>query len=147
MDWDYNFSKYIFEEMKSNLTRKKKDVYAMYPRFLQMIFDAKYPEIEKPKPYDTFDMKVLGSSSFSLLNQSRRDTTASFQGTRPLEKFGKFPEIDFVQDAPAMNEQVMNDPIPEATVSSPSQQKATVPPQESTDTEVTMKTVTMKKPT
>ena len=114
MDWDYNFSKYIFEEMKSNLTGQKKDVYAMYPRFLQMIFDAKYPEIEKPEPHDTYDMKTLGSSTFSLLTQSRRGTNVSFQGTKPLEKFGRFPEIDNVQDAPTMNE-----PAPASTASPP----------------------------
>ncbi|KAL4592282.1 hypothetical protein LXL04_005270 [Taraxacum kok-saghyz] len=55
------------------------------------------------------------------------------RGIKSLEKFGRFSETDSVQDAPAMNEHVMNDAFPEATVSSPSQPKATVPPQESTD--------------
>ena len=60
--------------MKSNLNKLKKDIYAMYPRFLQMIFDAKYPEINKPEPPNTFDMKTLGSRTFGLIKQSRKGT-------------------------------------------------------------------------
>ena len=85
-----------------------------------MIFDAKYPEIIKPEPPNTFDMKTLGSSTSGFLKQSTKGTNASFKGDKPLEKFGRFSKIDDVQNAPAMNEQVMNDSFPETTVSSPS---------------------------
>ena len=135
MNWDYNFSKYVFEEMKSNITKPKKDKFAMFPRFLQMIFDAKFPMIIIPEPHDVYDRKVMSPNTFSLLSASRRGASLNFQGTRPLEKFGIFPEIDFVQQAPSLIDQLMNDPIPEATGSSPSQQTANEPTQESTNTE------------
>ncbi|CAI9303329.1 unnamed protein product [Lactuca saligna] len=32
MDWDYNFSRFLFEEMKSSLHGKKKDLFLMYPK-------------------------------------------------------------------------------------------------------------------
>lgn len=34
MDWDYYFSKFVLEEMKSNLQGNKKDLFLMYPRLI-----------------------------------------------------------------------------------------------------------------
>ncbi|KAL8209602.1 hypothetical protein R6Q57_006334 [Mikania cordata] len=47
MDWDFNWSRLVFEEMKKNLRGMKKEIFQMYPR-----------------------------------------------GLRPLEKFGRFGEVD-----------------------------------------------------
>ena len=109
MDWEFNFSKYVFEEMKSNILGKKKDLFVMYPRFLQMIFDARYPHIEQSS--DTVDMKALGPSTFGLMKQSRKNSKVAYQGKKPLEKFGRFAETAEVHDTPAMNE-----PAPESNV-------------------------------
>ncbi|KAL8256366.1 hypothetical protein R6Q59_031433 [Mikania micrantha] len=37
MDWDFNWSRLVFEEMKKNLKGVKKEIFLMYPRFVQMI--------------------------------------------------------------------------------------------------------------
>ncbi|MFS7999326.1 hypothetical protein Hanom_Chr12g01164741 [Helianthus anomalus] len=43
--WDYNFSAFIFDNIKKMLENPKKKVFMLYPRFIQMILDAKYPEL------------------------------------------------------------------------------------------------------
>ncbi|KAI3784083.1 hypothetical protein L1987_43175 [Smallanthus sonchifolius] len=45
MGENFNFSRVVFEELKSNLIRKKKSVFLMYPRFLQMIINREHPEL------------------------------------------------------------------------------------------------------
>nr|KAJ0210418.1 hypothetical protein LSAT_V11C400178800 [Lactuca sativa] len=97
MDWDYNFSKFIFEEMKSNLLGKKKDLFLMYPRLLQMIFKEKYPQIEMTP--DILDMKALGPNTFGLMKQSRKSAKVAYQGLKDSAKFGKFADIE---DTPAV---------------------------------------------
>ncbi|KAJ0750130.1 hypothetical protein HanLR1_Chr05g0178361 [Helianthus annuus] len=47
MNQPYNYSKYVFEGMKRNVISVRKDKFIMYPRFLQMIFNARYSELEK----------------------------------------------------------------------------------------------------
>ncbi|KAJ0475896.1 hypothetical protein HanHA300_Chr13g0470921 [Helianthus annuus] len=39
----FNYSKYIFEGMERNVIGVRKDKFIMYPRFLQMMFNARYP--------------------------------------------------------------------------------------------------------
>ncbi|KAJ0792835.1 hypothetical protein HanOQP8_Chr01g0022401 [Helianthus annuus] len=41
----FNYSKYIFKGMKRSVTGVQKDKFLMYPRFLQMVFNARYPEL------------------------------------------------------------------------------------------------------
>ena len=91
VDWEYNFSKFVFEEMKSNIEYKKKDLFLMYPRFLQMIFDDKYPHIERMA--NTLDIKALGPNTFGLMKQARKAAKVEYEGKEPLEKFGRFSEI------------------------------------------------------
>ncbi|CAI9264259.1 unnamed protein product [Lactuca saligna] len=47
MDLKFNFSRFVLNEMKNNLQGKRKDNFLMYPRFLQMIFDSQYPDLER----------------------------------------------------------------------------------------------------
>ncbi|CAI9263666.1 unnamed protein product [Lactuca saligna] len=82
MNWDYNFSKFVFEEMNRNHQGKKKDQFLMYPRFLQMILNEKYSQIERSS--NTLEMKALGPSTFGLMKQSRKTTKITFQGAREL---------------------------------------------------------------
>ncbi|KAJ0840036.1 hypothetical protein HanPSC8_Chr14g0613981 [Helianthus annuus] len=42
----FNYSKYIFEGMKRNVTGIRKDKFIMYPRFLRMILNARYSDLE-----------------------------------------------------------------------------------------------------
>ncbi|CAI9285741.1 unnamed protein product [Lactuca saligna] len=92
MNWDYNFSKFVFEEMKSNLQGKKKDLFLMYSMFLQMIFNEKYPLIERS--FDTLAMKALGPNTFGLMKQSRKVFKVDYQRLKELVKFGKFSEVE-----------------------------------------------------
>lgn len=59
MDLEFNFSRYVLNELKNNLQGKRKDKFLMYPRFLQMIFDSKYPELERKG--DSLDFKYMGA--------------------------------------------------------------------------------------
>ncbi|CAI9295547.1 unnamed protein product [Lactuca saligna] len=71
MDLDFNFSKFVFNEIKSNLWWKNKDVFLMYPTFIQMIFDDQHPDLERTG--ETLDMKSLGPNSFGLMKQNRKE--------------------------------------------------------------------------
>ena len=77
--------------MKSNLIGKKKDLFLMYLMFLQMIFNEKYPQIERL--YDNLDMKALGPNTFGLMKKSRKDAKVTYQGVKELVKFGKFAKV------------------------------------------------------
>ncbi|CAI9297479.1 unnamed protein product [Lactuca saligna] len=98
MDSDYNISKFIFKEKKINLLGKKKDLFLMYPRFLLIFFNEKYPQIETTP--DTLDMEALGPNTCGLMKQSRKSTKVAYHGLKKLVKFGKFDEIE---DSPAVS--------------------------------------------
>ncbi|KAF5788851.1 hypothetical protein HanRHA438_Chr09g0375521 [Helianthus annuus] len=61
----FNYSKYIFESMKRNVKRVRKDKFLMYPRFLQMILSARYPELERSG--NTLELKPMGPTCFGAL--------------------------------------------------------------------------------
>ncbi|XP_076902463.1 uncharacterized protein LOC143557232 [Bidens hawaiensis] len=92
MGWNYNYSKFIFNEMMSNLRAKKKEMFLMYPRFLQMIFDSHYTDLVKS--VETLDMKSMGLNSFGLMKQSRKGAKVVYMGLKPLVKFGRFAETE-----------------------------------------------------
>ncbi|CAI9284378.1 unnamed protein product [Lactuca saligna] len=113
MDLDFNFSKFVFNEMKSNLEWKKKDVFLMYPRFLQMIIDDQHLDLERT--VETLDTQSLGPKSFGLTKQNRKGSKIVFRGTNPLVKFGKFAENEeasVFQNIP--NVEPENAPVAEA---------------------------------
>ncbi|KAM0064538.1 hypothetical protein Hdeb2414_s0003g00104111 [Helianthus debilis subsp. tardiflorus] len=86
----YNCSKYVFEGMKSNVIGVCKDKFVMYPRFLQMIFNARYFDLERTG--NTLDLKPMGPSCFGALTP-KKGTTSKFEGRIALRKFGQFAEI------------------------------------------------------
>ncbi|KAL8226022.1 hypothetical protein R6Q57_018579 [Mikania cordata] len=57
-----------------------------------MILDAHYPILVKI--VESLDIKNMGPNVFGLLNQTRKGAQVTFRGFRPLEKFGRFGEID-----------------------------------------------------
>ncbi|KAL8228412.1 hypothetical protein R6Q57_015996 [Mikania cordata] len=93
MNWNFNYSKYILEEMKGNLKGKKAEIFMMYPRFLQMIFDEKFSGLERGVV--TRDLKMLNESTFPLMLQNREGKYI-FRGIHPLRKFGQFAEKEEV---------------------------------------------------
>lgn len=111
MDLDFSFSRFVLNEMKNNLQGKRKDKILMYPRFLQLIFNAKYPELKGRGK--TLDLKSLGPSTFGLMKQNRKVSKYVFQGTKPLEKFGCFAKIGEDLDS----DEALDDEDDEVTVS------------------------------
>ena len=97
----YNYSKYVFEGMKRNVLGVRKDKFVMYPRFLQMIFDARYPELERTG--NTLDMKPMGPACFGAL-MPKKNTAQKFEGKIALEKFGQFAETEEVMDEPEIEQ-------------------------------------------
>ena len=99
MGWEFNYSKYIFEEMLGNLKGSKKQLFMMYPRFLQMILETKYPSLEHT--VETLDIKMLTPNIFGLMKQNRKESKVVYTEKYSLEKFGKFSEVD-AQEMPAV---------------------------------------------
>ncbi|KAL8228644.1 hypothetical protein R6Q59_000551 [Mikania micrantha] len=100
MNWGYNFSKFILNEMKSNLKGSKSKRFMMYPRFLQMIFDERNPVLQRGVV--TRDLKLLSVSTIPLMMQNR-DGKYKFEGLHPLKKFGQFAEIEDADTAEEVN--------------------------------------------
>ncbi|KAJ0796987.1 hypothetical protein HanPI659440_Chr04g0168661 [Helianthus annuus] len=91
----YNYSKYVFEGMKRNVIGVRKDQFVMYPRFLQMIFNARYSDLERTG--NTLDLKPMGPSCFGALTP-KKGTEKKFEGRIVIEKFGQFDEMEEVVD-------------------------------------------------
>ncbi|MFS7954250.1 hypothetical protein Hanom_Chr07g00628081 [Helianthus anomalus] len=71
----YNYSKYVFEGMKRNVTG--------------MIFNARYSDLERTG--NTLDLKLMGPACFGAPTP-KKGTEKRFEGTIALEKFGQFAE-------------------------------------------------------
>nr|KAJ0223201.1 hypothetical protein LSAT_V11C200066620 [Lactuca sativa] len=76
--------------MVGKIEGKGRDKFLMFPRFLRMIFNKKYPELEMRG--ETIDLKSLDSSTFGLMKQNRKGKFM-FEGRFPLVKFGNFVEV------------------------------------------------------
>ncbi|CAI9277938.1 unnamed protein product [Lactuca saligna] len=87
--FEFNFSKFIMNEIILNIEGSKRDKFCMYPRFLQIILNVTHPELQRGN--DTLDFKSIGPSSFGLIKQKRGGKFV-FEGKFPLIKFGIFKE-------------------------------------------------------
>ncbi|KAJ0810265.1 hypothetical protein HanPI659440_Chr01g0025111 [Helianthus annuus] len=105
----FNYSKYVLEAMKRNVLGVRKDKFLMYPRFLQMIFNARYPELEKSG--NTLELKPMGPACFGALT-SKKGTEKKFEGLIPLEKFGQFSETENVVADPVIAQSVQENVEP-----------------------------------
>ncbi|CAI9277536.1 unnamed protein product [Lactuca saligna] len=109
--FEFNFSKFIMNEMILNLEGRKRDKFWMYPRFLQIILNVTHPELQRGN--DTLDFKSIGPSAFGLMKQKRGGKFV-FEGKFPLIKFGIFKENDREeleeQSIPMQNEDVFHSP-------------------------------------
>ncbi|MFS7943186.1 hypothetical protein Hanom_Chr06g00497301 [Helianthus anomalus] len=95
----FNYLKYIFEGMKRNVTGVRNDKLLMYPRFLQMILNARYPELGRSG--NTLELKPMGPACFGALTP-KKGTKKKFEGLIPLEKFGQFAETEDVVAEPVL---------------------------------------------
>ncbi|KAJ0441473.1 hypothetical protein HanIR_Chr16g0798141 [Helianthus annuus] len=96
--WDYNFSAFIFDNMKKMLEDPKKKVFMLYRRFIQMILDAKYPELVKS--INHVNLKPMWPSCFENVYKERKAKQHNFVGRIPLEKHGRFGPVVLVVPAP-----------------------------------------------
>ncbi|KAM0048945.1 hypothetical protein Hdeb2414_s0008g00280231 [Helianthus debilis subsp. tardiflorus] len=109
----FNYSKYIFEGMKRNVTGVLKDKFLMYPRFLQMILNVRYPELVRSG--NTLELKPMGPACFGALTP-KKGTEKKFEGLIPREKFGQFAETEDVAADPVI---VQPAPVNAAQINAP----------------------------
>ncbi|KAF5798864.1 hypothetical protein HanRHA438_Chr07g0308141 [Helianthus annuus] len=95
-EWDYNFSAFIFDNMKKMLDDPKKKIFMLYPRFIQMILDERYPTLVKGPNY--INLKPMGSGCFENACKNKRAKHHNFEARYSLEKHGRFADV--VQGAP-----------------------------------------------
>ncbi|KAM0052321.1 hypothetical protein Hdeb2414_s0007g00246901 [Helianthus debilis subsp. tardiflorus] len=93
----FNYSRYVLEAMKRNAIGLRKDKFLMYPRFVQMILNARYPELKRSG--NTLELKPMGPSCFGALT-TKKGTEKKFEGLIELEKFGQFAETEDVVENP-----------------------------------------------
>ncbi|CAI9269367.1 unnamed protein product [Lactuca saligna] len=109
--FEFNFSKFILNEMILNLEGNKRDKLWMYPRFLQIILNLNHAELQRGN--DVLDFKSIGLSAFGLMKQKRGGKFV-FEGKFPLIKFGIFKEDDGdeseEQSMPVENEDIHHSP-------------------------------------
>ncbi|CAI9284612.1 unnamed protein product [Lactuca saligna] len=109
--FEFNFSKFILNEMILNIEGSKRDKFCMYPRFLQIILNVTHPELQRGN--DTLDFKSIGPSAFGIMKQKRGGKFV-FEGKFPLIKFGIFKEDDREEAAdksmPTKDEYTHNSP-------------------------------------
>ncbi|KAJ0839389.1 hypothetical protein HanPSC8_Chr14g0606221 [Helianthus annuus] len=95
----FNYSRYILEAMKRNAIGLRKDKFLMYPRFVQMILNERYPELKRSG--NTLELKPMGPSCFGALT-TKKGTEKKFEGLIELEKFGQFAETEDIGENPVM---------------------------------------------
>ncbi|KAF5781453.1 hypothetical protein HanXRQr2_Chr11g0483841 [Helianthus annuus] len=97
-NWDYNFSAFVFDNMKRMLENPKRKIFMLYPHFVQMMLDEKYPELVKST--NVLNLKPMGPSCFDTVKRNRETAKRhQFLGKYPLEKHEKFGPV--VRHVPA----------------------------------------------
>ncbi|MFS8018995.1 hypothetical protein Hanom_Chr15g01398651 [Helianthus anomalus] len=94
--------------MEKMLEDPKKKIFMLYPRFIQMILDEKYPELVKGKKY--VNLKPTGPNCFENAYRFKRAKQHNFVGRIPLEKHGRFSDDVAVAPAPQpLNAQIVEE--------------------------------------
>ncbi|KAJ0608061.1 hypothetical protein HanPSC8_Chr03g0107461 [Helianthus annuus] len=97
MNWKFNYSKCIFDDMLANVKTINKQYRLKFPRFLHLILETKYLSLQPT--VSTYDTMMMNHKVFWLLKQLRKDARVMFENKRSLERFGAFPKT--VEPAPA----------------------------------------------
>ncbi|KAJ0694768.1 hypothetical protein HanPI659440_Chr15g0612571 [Helianthus annuus] len=90
--------------MLVNVKSINKKYWLKFPRFLQMILNAKYPSLQQT--VSIYDTKMMNHTVFGLIKQVRKDVQVLYENKRPLERFGAFPKI--IDAPPRVEEPVEN---------------------------------------
>ncbi|MFS7967209.1 hypothetical protein Hanom_Chr09g00783101 [Helianthus anomalus] len=86
--WDFNFSAFNFDNMKKMLDDPKKKIFMLYPRFIPMILDDRYPALVKAPNF--INLKSMGPCCFENASRNKRAKHHNFKGKFALEKHGRF---------------------------------------------------------
>ncbi|KAM0064282.1 hypothetical protein Hdeb2414_s0003g00101081 [Helianthus debilis subsp. tardiflorus] len=89
--------------MKKMLNDPKKKIFMLYPRFIQMILDDRYPTLVKGPNF--INLKPMGPSCFKNACRNKREKHHNFEGRIALEKHGRFADDvqgDHVAPAPPL---------------------------------------------
>ncbi|MFS7993368.1 hypothetical protein Hanom_Chr12g01093221 [Helianthus anomalus] len=89
--WKFNYSKCVFDNMMVNVKTLNKKYWFKFPRFLQMILEAKYSQLQPTM--SIYDTKIMNHMVLSMLDQKRQDVQVTYQNRKPLAKFGEFSKI------------------------------------------------------
>ncbi|KAJ0603655.1 hypothetical protein HanHA300_Chr02g0040741 [Helianthus annuus] len=77
--------------MKKMLEDPKKKIFMLYPRFIQMILDNRYPMLVKGP--NIINLKLMGPSCFENVCRNKRAKHHNFEGRLALEKHGRFADV------------------------------------------------------
>ncbi|KAL8211303.1 hypothetical protein R6Q57_005740 [Mikania cordata] len=94
---DFNYSKMIFRDMHANITRKRKERFLAFPRFIQIILNKLHPNLVPT--VGTLGMKKMKEDIFGYMKMNKRGKK-QFTGERPLIKFGRFVGDHVDEDVP-----------------------------------------------
>ncbi|KAF5804867.1 hypothetical protein HanRHA438_Chr05g0212141 [Helianthus annuus] len=90
--WKFNYSKCVFDDMMANVRTLNKKYWFKFPRFLQMILEVKYSQLQLT--VSIYDTKIMNHMVFPMLNQKPRTyVQVTYQNRKPLVKFGSFSEV------------------------------------------------------
>ncbi|MFS7946483.1 hypothetical protein Hanom_Chr06g00536811 [Helianthus anomalus] len=87
--WDFNLSTFIFDNMKKMLEDPKKKIFMLYPRFIQMILDDRYPTLVKGLNF--INLKPMGPSCFENACRNKRAKNPNFEGIPPVVPVAPVP--------------------------------------------------------
>ncbi|MFS7934871.1 hypothetical protein Hanom_Chr05g00396731 [Helianthus anomalus] len=100
----YNFSRIIFHYMKENITSGSKAW--LYPRFVQMMIDHAYPDLEKDENNDLLPLYHMDNEMLIVLSRYHKNHPES---TTKAEFFGFIKSADYQDPDPVDYQKWRND--------------------------------------
>ncbi|MFS7967443.1 hypothetical protein Hanom_Chr09g00785811 [Helianthus anomalus] len=100
----YNFSKIIFHYMKENITSGSKTW--IYPRFIQMMLDHVYPDLEKDENNDLLVLYHMDNDTLIILSRYHKKW---IEPTTKAEFFGFVKDANYVDPDPVNHLKWRND--------------------------------------
>ncbi|MFS8007288.1 hypothetical protein Hanom_Chr14g01259221 [Helianthus anomalus] len=102
-EWDYNFSAFIFNNMKKMLDDLKKKIFMLYPRFIQMILDERYPTLVNGPNY--INLKPMGPGCFENVCRNKRAKHHNLKQDMLLRNMGGLLTLFDTESGPDSSEE------------------------------------------
>ncbi|KAF5804167.1 hypothetical protein HanRHA438_Chr05g0203891 [Helianthus annuus] len=100
----YNFSKIVFHYMKENITSGSKTW--IYPRFVQMMLDHAYPDLEKDEENDLLGLYHMDNETLTILSRYHKNHPES---KAKVEFFGFIKDKNYKDPDPVDHQKWRND--------------------------------------